>query len=157
VTTPDAFLSHDELVAVAWLKTVARIPSNSVGTTVPGDNTTWAASGFIQASGPVGGNSDIDVPLHRPVMQIDTWACNLGSAKPPWGKANQLAALIIDGCYGRGDDPAPTQRTVILPAGYQDARVLAAYATTRPRRNTIVDDARMARYTFDLALHWTAA
>lgn len=150
-------LPHDELVAVAWLKGVDGVPGSGVGTTLPGDGTTWAASGFVQVSGPVGGNPGMDVPLHRPVMQVDTWACNLGSAKPPWGKANQLAELIVAGCYGRGDDPAPAGRTVTLPSGYQNARVLSAYATTVPRRNQLVDDARMARYTFDLQLHWTAA
>lgn len=150
-------LPHGELVAVAWVKGIAGVPPSGVGTTLPGDNTTWAASGFAQVSGPVGGTPDMDVPLHRPVMQVDTWACNLGSAKPPWGKANQLAELIMAGCYGRGDDPEPAGRLVTLPPGYQNARVLAAYATTQPRRNQIVDNARFARYTFDLQLHWTAA
>lgn len=145
---------NSELVTVAWIKGITGIPSSSVGTTLPGDNTTWATSGFVQV-GVAGGTPDIDLPVARPVMDVRCWAVNPGSARPPWGKANQLAEIIRAACYHPQDDDDPTQRTVTLPAGYQQARVLCAYWVTEPRRIP-GDEARYACYGGDLAVHWVA-
>jgi hypothetical protein len=149
-----AYLPHDELVAVAWLKGIPGVPATGVGTTLPGDNSTWAASGYLQVS-VVGGSPDRDVPMHRPLIQVDSWAVNVNGAKPPWGKANQLAEVVVAAGYGRQDDAAPAQRIVTLPANYQQARVHAAYVVMAPRR-ILEDDARFARYQMDLQMAWSA-
>ena len=146
-------LPHTELVAVAWLKGITDVPSAAVGTTLPKDATTWL-DGYVQVS-VVGGSKHRYVPQGQPVMQLDCWAANRGGAKPPWGKANQLAETIAQHCYGGVNSAAPVQRTVALPAGYQGARVQSAYVLSDPRR-VLSDEARYACYSLDLQLFWVA-
>lgn len=138
-----------ELVAVSWLRGVTGLSSSMVATELPADNSTWSASGFVQVMG-VGGSPNIYVPVAQPVIQVDCWAVNPNSAKPPWGKANQLAELIRMGCL----DHANVGRTLTdFPAAYNDARVLTAYPISEPRR--IRDDsADFAHYTMDLQFMW---
>ena len=52
-------IPNTELVAVSWIKGIPGIPVSSVSTTLPSDNTTWSASGFIQVPFVVGGSPDI--------------------------------------------------------------------------------------------------
>lgn len=148
-----SFLPHTELVAVAWLKGIPGIPAGAVGTTLPADIKAWP-DGFLQIS-VVGGGKDRYVPQHQPVVQVDCWAANPGGARPPWGKANQLAEIIAAHCYGGVDDVLPVQRVVTLPDGYQNARVQSAFVATEPRRIPF-DEARFARYSLDLQLFWVA-
>lgn len=147
------FLPHSELVAVAWLKGIPGIPAGAVGTTLPADTSAWL-DGFLQVS-VVGGSPHRDVPQHQPVVQVDCWAANPSGARPPWGKANQLAERITAHCYGNVNDALPVQRVVTLPDGYQPARVQSAYVVTEPRRIP-ADEARFARYSLDLQLFWVA-
>lgn len=145
---------HNELVGIAWLKGVPGLPAGSIGTTLPSDNSTWSASGFIQV-GIAGGSPEPYLPIHRPVLQLDFWAVNSSGSRPPWGKANQLAEVVKANCYDHQDAATPTLRTVTLHvAGYQQARVLSAQMMTEPRRMPD-DEARYARYSADLALVWT--
>ncbi len=120
---------------------------------LPKDATTWA-DGFLRVA-IAGGRSDRDVPQHRPLIQVDVFVPNRGSGRPPWGKANQLAAQIQAACYPRQDDANPAQRTVTLPTGYQRARVQTAEVVTEPRR-MVGDDARYAHFSLDLSLTWVA-
>ncbi|GIH26070.1 hypothetical protein Aph01nite_43800 [Acrocarpospora phusangensis] len=144
---------HSELVAVAWLRDVPGVPDGAVGTTLPGDASKWP-DGFLQVS-VVGGDKDRDIPVHKPVLQIDAWYANQGS-KPSWGRANQLLEMVAAHCWSdRVGEPSPSQRPVTLPSGYQGARVQAAMALTDPRR-VPADEARYAHYEMDLALHWVA-
>ncbi|MDX2697251.1 hypothetical protein [Streptomyces ipomoeae] len=136
-----------ELVATAWLKTIV---GDRVATTLPKDNSTWAASGFCTLTS-AGGTPNLYVPLREPVMSIDCWAVNADSQKPPWNKAAMLAEAIQAACY---DHPAIPQ-TVTLPAGYPAARVLSAYTTGEHRR--IPDDpSSYAHYLIPgLVIAWT--
>lgn len=142
------FLPHGELVAQAWLRSLEGIPSNGVGTNLPGDNTTWAASGFVQIS-TIGGTPGMYLPMANPVISIDCWANAAKSSQPPWGKANQLAERIRFAGYGGVDSLNVPQRIVALAPQYQNARVLAAYAVSEPRR-MLNDEARFARYHMDM-------
>lgn len=145
-------LPNSQLVARAWLQGITGLPSNAVGMDLPKDATAWA-DGFIQTL-PVGGDRDRDVPVRRPVMQVVCWAANRTGAKPPWGKANQLAEIIACHCDTDGiDAAAPTGRPVTLITGYQAARVQLASVLTEPRPVTN-DEARYAGYQFDLLLVW---
>ena len=141
----------NELVAVAWLRTVAGIDSGQVATTLPKDPTTWADAGFLQASAIIGGLPDRDGLGRHPFVQLDAWANGGASGKPPWNLANRLLELVRiateDAMIGHHG------AAVVLPTGYGGARVLSAYLVTEPAR--VVDDpSGYARFTADLALDW---
>lgn len=137
-----------ELVAVTWLKGLAGL-NNLVATELPADATSWAASGFTQVAGTVGGSPAIDYALANPVVGLDFWANAPGSGKPPWNKANQLAEIVRAGMM---DHPA-VPRLLVLPAAYNNARVISCYPLQDPRK-VRSDDAEFARYTMDSAFSW---
>lgn len=138
-----------ELVAVAWIKTIAGINPSNVATTLPQSTTSWSTDGFVQVS-TVGGTPGLYLPVAAPAVSVDCWAVNPSSGRPPWGKANQLAESIRAAVY----DPEHVQQLVTgFPGDYNDARVLGAWLLTEPRRMRD-DDASYARYTFDLSLNW---
>lgn len=141
------YLPTNELVGIHWIKSLAGIPTNSVGTTLPADNSTWEASGFIQVQ-MASGNPDLYLPMNQPVLQIDCWAAKPNSEKPPWGKANNLAEIIKAATYDK-----QYWGPLTLPATHENARVLGSVAVTEPRR-VLGDEARFANYTFDLQLIW---
>jgi hypothetical protein len=145
-TTPKA---NSELVAVAWLLGAAGIQAGQVATTLPTDTTGWEANGFVLVPAVVGGSPQLHYALREPVVQVETWAANPNSGKPPWGKAASLFELLVDATY----DESRMQRTLTLPAGYPQARVMTAHFLTEPRRLP-ADEASYARFQADLALHW---
>lgn len=141
--------ANSELVAVAWLRSADGIASAQVATSLPADVSTWAEDGFIQVCPVVGGTPQMYYALREPVVQLDVYAATPSSGKPPWAKAASLAEQVVVATY----DEAGMQRTLTLPAGFPQARVLTAHLTSEPRR-VPGDDASYARYTTDLALHW---
>ncbi|MDQ3760976.1 MAG: hypothetical protein M3460_04555 [Actinomycetota bacterium] len=140
-----------ELLAVAWLKSLDGIPTGGVATTLPADPATWSQDGFVQVTS-VGGSPAVHTPLRRPVVQLDTWANNPNSLKPPWGRASALMETIIWGCYQLSSQ----QRMFVLPHGFGNARLLTAWPVTEPRR-VPADESGFARYTCDLTMVWTTA
>jgi hypothetical protein len=140
-------------VAAAWANGVAGIAPPKDPTTLPRDKTLWAAAGFVQVGPVVGGAPDIHVEQRHTIVEIGTWAVNLNSVKPPWGKANTLAELVIRGCY----DPRGGGRDVsgLLPAGFDGARVQTVYPTSEPREFSPTENTA-ALYKFELAINWTA-
>jgi hypothetical protein len=144
--TPQA---NTELVAVAWLSSAAGIEPGQVATTLPSDGAAWADSGFLHVVGAVGGSPQLYYALREPVVQIDAYAVNPGSGKPPWGKAASLMELVVAATY----DEAGLQRDLTLRPGYPKARVLTAHFASEPRRIPS-DDASYARFQADLVLHW---
>jgi len=141
---PVILRATSELVAVAWLKGIV---GDIVATDLPKDDASWAETGFVQA-GVVGGSASMYVPRRDPVISVDCWAVNTDSAKPPWGKANNLAETVQAGCYA-----SDIQRDLVLPGSFPGARVLSAYTVSEPRR-ILSDPASYARYNLSLALHW---
>lgn len=141
------YLPTSDLVAVGWLKAVAGLPAGGVATTLPGDATTWADEGFVQAQ-TITGAADVDLPAwRRPLVQVDCWANAGTSNKPPWNKAARLVELV------RAATEGVTGRVVDLGVNYTGARVLSVYLETEPRR--VEDDpAGYARFTFDLHVDW---
>lgn len=149
-----SLLPNTELVAIAWIKGIPGIPTNSVNTTLPSDNTTWSSSGFVQVPFAVGGSPDMEINMQRPVVQVDFWAVNINGAKPPWGKAAQLAQKVVQATWQGENTANPANRSVTMHVpGYLQARVHSAYFVVEPRRIT-EDDARFARFSGDLQLHW---
>lgn len=143
-----AHVPTNELVAIHWAKTLPGLPSDQIGTTLPSDNTTWAASGFVQVQ-TAAGQPGVYLPYNAPVMQWTCWAHNPASGKPPWGKANALAEALKAATYG----PAH-YGGVATPAAFEDARVMEAHPLTEPRR-VRGDDARYAAFTLDMQIFWT--
>lgn len=143
-----------ELVALAWLKGVAGIAPASVGTVLPEDNSTWAASGYVQLVTIVGGSPDIYVPRRQAVAQVDVWAVATDTGTPAWGKARELAELIFADCYRTADGTdGHREVSALMPSGFRGAYVQAAYPTTEPRRIP-GDPGSYAHLTFDLSLTW---
>lgn len=134
-----------ELVATAWLKGVV---GDIVAGTLPRDNSTWAASGFVVLA-TVGGTADMYVPLRSPVVSVDCWAVSPSSNRPPWHKATWLAEQIQAACY----ESEATPRILTLPTGYPQARVLSAYSTYEARR-VPADEAGYARLNLGLTFNW---
>lgn len=137
----------NELVAVAWLKGVTGL-GDRVATELPSDNTSWAASGFVQVTA-IGGTPEATMPVARPAISVDCWAVNADTGRPPWGRANQLAEYVRAAVH----DHTATPRAVTMPAAYAGARVLTAYMLNEPRRIR-TDPADYARFNFDLHLSW---
>lgn len=150
---PVVLRANAELVAVAWIKTVTGIDASLVATTLPGPdpsgNYAWAASGFVQVGPVSGGSPQLHYALREPVVQVDCWAVNPNSGKPPWGKAANLAEAILAATYAT----AQMQATLTLPSSYPQARMLTAHFVQEPRRMP-GDDSSYARYSGDLQCHW---
>lgn len=144
-----------DLVAVAWVKTIPGIVVDGVATQLPADETQWAANGFIVVPTAIGGTPHPNMPIRRPVCQVECWATMPGSDKLPWGLASNLAMTVIAATYDR----TTFGRALNIDAGgvtYPTARVLAATALTEPRR-IWSDVGDYAGFTFDLSLTWVAA
>jgi hypothetical protein len=142
-----AYAPSTEMVAVAWGKTIDGVDSTKVATSLPGDPTVWAATGFVTVTafpGAVGTH----VPLYSPVVTFDCWANTPNSNKAPWGQAAALAMAVLQATY----DAQPLD--VEVPAGYSGARVLSVYPTTMPRR-VPSDTSGFARVSLDVSIAWT--
>jgi hypothetical protein len=142
-------LATAELVTVAFIKTMAGFTNGMVSTTLPTDNTSWAASGFAVVGPPVGGGQHPMVPWRTPVMQVDCYAVTVGSDNPPWSLACGLAEAIVAGTY----DHSLLGQALTLRSGYEQARVTGATVIGGPRRQR-GDPAAYAWYQLDLEINW---
>lgn len=147
------FPPNSDLVALAWLaQRVPGIVEGQVAASLPAV-ASWVAEGFVTALSIPGTQPNLDIPLRKPVVQIDAWgAGGTATAKPHWPKAFRLAELIrvateAGQLYGK---------PVTLPDDYSDARVQAVYLLSEPSRVN-GDPSGYARVTFDLALDWVPA
>lgn len=148
------FYPTNQLVAEAWLATrVPELNASMVAGMLPSDKTKWSDQGFVQARSVVGGTPNVDIPIRRPLIQVDFWACTIGSAKPPWRLANRLAECVR---VATESPSALYGKPVLMPSGYKSAIVLTAYLINEPRQ--IFDDpSGYARLTADLMLDWVLA
>jgi hypothetical protein len=138
-----------DVVAVALLRVLTGIPATRVDTTLPKDTIVWA-DGFVQAVG-ISEQSGMYVPLHSSVIAVSCWATNVGSGKPPWGKANQLAEGIKVACLDHDNFPVTLDLSSF--GAYTSARVHSAYFINEPHRIPS-DEGSYARYDGDLQVHW---
>jgi hypothetical protein len=156
-TPAGPYYPTNALVAVAWIgQRVAGIAPGQVATRLPQNPATWGDEGFVQVT-PITGSPDVDVPVRKPLVQVDCWAAAVDaggnvSTRQPVGKANRLAELIRVAT----EDGALYGKPVTMPANYSGAIVLSAYPLTEPVE--VPDDpSGYARITFDLALDWVRA
>lgn len=146
------FPPNSDQVALAWLaQRVPGITAGQVAAALPA-LASWAAEGFVTAGSIPGTQPNIDVPIRKPVIQVDTWGANPDSGKPHWPKAFRLAELIriateSGQIYGK---------PVILPGDYLDVRVQSVYLLSDPNRVN-GDPSGYAHVTLDLALDWVPA
>lgn len=144
---------------MAFIASIPGIGPDIVATQVPPDanedNTPaeWVArgQGFVQVIA-IGGNPDPLLPVHRTVLQVDTWAVKPGSNKPPWEIANVLAETIVFATWDRIGLSRPLDITV-KGVQYPTAVVQGARVLTDPRR-TWGDTGAYAHYSMDLWLQW---
>lgn len=150
----------NELVAAAWLALyVPEFTAAMVGSSLPKDTNKWAVSGFVQVSALASGSPLVDLPVRKPIVQVDAWGTantsdTASSIKPPWNLAAQLIEAIRFATEG-----AQTGRygkSIAVKANYLNARVQAVYLVTEPLR--VPDDpSGYARFTVDLAVDWVPA
>lgn len=138
---------NDELVAVAFIKTLHATLASIVATRLPTDPTAWQVDGFVVVRG-IGGAQHDDVPYQSPTIQLDCYAVNPNTDDPPWDKAADLASLIGQGAY----DMTKLNQPLTLRAGYDMARV-TGFRPQRPRRQ-VGDPASYAWYQIDAQLDW---
>jgi hypothetical protein len=141
---------NTELVTMAWLASIPGLCAEMVATTLP-DVSKWPKDGFVVVTGGVG-TTALDAPARAPVVQIDCFATNPSSSKPPWGRVDLLCEHII--AETRERDRAV--RDLEITAGgdtYPPARVSGVRALTEPRR-AYGDPADWAHKIFDLQLVW---
>lgn len=145
------FYPTDELVAIAWLtQRVPGLAPGQVATTLPKAVDSWLAEGFVQATVVSAGRDLVDIPVRRPIIDVDCWAAPpVSSSKVPWNKAARLVELIRVAI----DDDARFGQEVALPANYLGARVQAVYLAINPSRVTN-DVSGYARYNMSLEVDW---
>ena len=129
--------TSSRLVFTAWIATIADLSADGVGNTLPPDDTTWAAHGYIVVPTVVGGSPHATMPLRRPVGQVECWATIPGSDKLPWNMAADLAEQIRIGTYDRrsfGRMLAITENGVIYPAAMARSANAAASRSFRKKK-----------------------
>jgi hypothetical protein len=100
----------------------------------------------------VGGTPNLDIPERAPVIEVNCYAVKVGSSKPPWNLASQLAEIVIAETY-RSDAGA---RLVLPGTGYGLALVQTAAVVSEVRRVS-ADTGSYAHAQFDLVLRWRNA
>ena len=150
--------ANSELAAIAWLKTVPGLPVNQIGTTLPQDNSTWAASGYVQPIIVGRGRSNAYFGYRAPVVQVHCWAVNVDKQTPPWWQANELAEAI----YAHLLLPNGVEN-LVTRTGYRNVRVLQVSEIEEPKRipwgfpsgqGSFVDPGNEAHYTVSFQLAW---
>lgn len=156
-TPPVPLEANDENVAVAWLSSALNLTPDMVGAVLPPDvdengvQAPWISTGFITVA-VAGGNPDPDLPVSRPVMQVDCWAAKPGSGKPPWNMALALSRAVLRATWDRLHFPRPL---VPVVAGVEYPLVVVQSATVVTSFRRLYDDqADYARVQGDLHLSW---
>lgn len=139
-----------ELVAQAWLATIPGITSGMVATVLPAKATSWESTGFLVVA-TAGGNSELDIPVHRSLVQVDVACFTADSQRPPWGRADQLAQRVADACYGATSRAA--QLTLTAGPSTGRATLFSAWLSSEPQR-LYGDDGSIARKRLDVMLAW---
>ncbi len=155
--------TNSEQVAIAWLRAQTDLAGVPIGTTLPQDTSSWAATGFIQISVVGRGHSRNDIPYRSPVLTAFCWATNPNKQSPPFGKANDLAEIIWDRCIADGGHNGIENLSTAISAAPK-ARVLQVIGVQEPRRHkwgfptldtgAVINQGNSALYTVDFELCW---
>ena len=142
---------NNDIVLKAFLR--AFVPELATGSLVaarlPADRTVWAASGFVTFLS-VGGVYRPELVQRRPVYTLSVWANAGDSARPPWGKANELAEAIREVADNRkGGNVRP-----VGPNTHGRFIVSNFVVLNEPRKIT-GDESAYARFDLDVELWWS--
>lgn len=69
---PTQLFAPPELVMAAWISSIPGFVADSVGPTLPPDDTTWREHGAVTMF-VVGGTEDPYVAISKTVLQVETW------------------------------------------------------------------------------------
>lgn len=141
--------ASSELAAVYWLKSLPGIPEDRVDVVLPDpeDEYLVVAPGFVTVRS-VGGSPHVHLPQRQPIVEVNTWVATPNDQIAPWPASSLLADTIIEACY----EPSNFGHVLTHP-GYENVRVMSAYPTSEPTRFED-DDARYARYVFEIQMYW---
>ncbi|AXB47310.1 hypothetical protein [Amycolatopsis albispora] len=135
-----------EAVAVAWALAAPDVTADMAGETLPRNNASWSASGFITPT-IVGGDSGMNYRTQSPVVTFQCFANTPNSDVPPWNKARQLAERLRVATYRR------VPILLGLPYSDEKAKVNSAVVRGNPRK-TFGDFGGYAVYSTDIQLFW---
>lgn len=148
-----SLIPTDELVARAWaIAAVPGMTAAKIVTTLPVPP--WTDNEIVQIV-QVGGTPDPELPVFEPVYSFQCYATRDGSAKPPWGQANQLALKIWKVTFSWAYNNSPRVLLTMPVSGYGQAIVRTATAVSQPRRIP-ADPSQYAIYGVDVHLSWYA-
>lgn len=145
------------MVAQVWLKGAANlpVPTNAIARTMPNleNNSSAAASGFIEIGGVIGGTPMVEVLKHQAVVEVNCWAPPRGtnSDKPARNKVGDLAGAIVESTYDQ--DPLNVQRLLVMPTGYRNARALTVQCLNEPN-DVEGDESSWAKIRLELQFNW---
>jgi hypothetical protein len=152
----------DVLVTAAWIGSIPGFTPAMTGERLPPDvlpstagkrnrPAPWLKTGFITVQW-AGGDVDMYVPRHSPVMQVDCWAAKPGSNDPPWHMAEALGEAIWLATMQRtGFNRLLTIQ--VEGVAYPSAVVQGIYLAS-PFRRAYDDAADYAHTWANLALSW---
>jgi hypothetical protein len=141
------------LVFTAWIASIPGFTASGVGNQLPTDETTWSQGGYVVVPATVGGTPEGNMPLRKPVGQVECWATIPGSDKLPWNMAEDLAEQI----YFATLDRFSFGRLLNISengVAYPSARASSAKVLTEPHQ-IWSDIGDYAGWGFDLLLQWT--
>ncbi len=153
--------ANSEQVALAWLRAQPDLAGVPMGTTLPQDTSTWAATGFIQIAIAGRGHSSNEMGYRSPVLTAHCWATNPNKQTPPWGKANDLAEIIWHACV---DDHNGLENLSTAITAAPKVRVLQVWGVYEPKRHrwgfptldtgAVIDPGNSAHYVTDFEIAW---
>lgn len=144
-----ALRASSELAAVYWLKSLPGIPEDRVDVVLPDAQNEFllVAPGFVTVR-VIGGTPHMYLPQREPVVEINTWVAFPNEQHSPWPASSLLADTIIAECTKESNFGH-----VLTHPDYETIRMMSAYPTTEPTRFED-DDARYARYVFEMQMYW---
>lgn len=142
---PTLFACTDELVGIAWLKSVPALSGVDVATN-PADMSRWSSNTFIHVEvTPLGLPPHAYFPGHGPRILVHCLA-----APKKYSIAANTAQLVRQATYA-----VDSARVVAMPiSGYETARVIAVSALNEPIRVEGPAPDSLARYDIALLLEW---
>ena len=141
------------LVFIAWIASIPGLTASGTGNQLPPDETTWSQGGYVVVPATVGGTPEGNMPLRKPVGQVECWATIPGSDKLPWN----LAAGLCEEIYRATLDRQNFGRLLTITddgVPYPSARASSAKVLTEPHQ-IWSDVGDYAGWQFDLLLQWT--
>jgi len=136
-----------DLVGVAWLRSLAGVPSDSVATKLPSADK--LRGGFVRWRSGLGGSPGTSI--RRPIGAAECWAApSAGSSQVPWGAASDL----VEAVFTAADAPEFITVRLALPGTYGSVLVHSVRALGEPAK-VEGDPSGFARFDVDLEINWT--